>query len=323
MAKDYSDGTSLSNARPYLMRMFIFLVFAGLLLVILSPQLKIAFFTNPGLNGLIIFVLVMGILYAFRQVMALGPEVRWVNNFRRADPGIGVSGRPPALLAPMATMLGDRRGRMQLNALSMRSILDSLGSRLDEQRETSRYMIGLLIFLGLLGTFWGLLNTINSVGDTVKNLSVEAGDPVIVFQNLKAGLEGPLAGMGTSFSSSLFGLAGSLVLGFLDLQAGHAQNRFYNELEEWLSTVTDLSNDFERGPGMLGDTVKRLERIEQALTGNAAAAGGANNASLMALAGQITALTEHMREEQKLVKRMAENQEAIAPLLERLAKQGK
>ncbi len=318
MAKDFSGGTTLSNARPYLMRMFIFLVMVALLMTVLSPKLKTAFFTNPGLNSLIIFVLVLGVLYAFRQVLALGREVRWVNQFRRADPGMGTSIRPPELLAPMATMLGDRRGRMQLNALSMRSILDSLGSRLDEQRETSRYMIGLLIFLGLLGTFWGLLTTVTSVSQTIHNLNVQSTDPVVVFQNLKAGLEGPLGGMGTSFSSSLFGLAGSLVLGFLDLQAGQAQNRFYNELEEWLSTVTDISNDFERSPGMLSDTVKRLERIEQALTNSA---GTANNAPMMALAGQITALTEQMRNEQELIRRMAQNQEALVPLLERLTAQ--
>ena len=315
MAKDFSGGIALSNARPYLMRMFIFLVMVGLLLTVLSPKLKTAFHTNPGLNGLIIFVLVLGILYAFRQVLALGPEVKWVNQFRRADPGL-VQTKAPTLLAPMATMLGDRRGKMQLNALSMRSILDSLGSRLDEQRETSRYMIGLLIFLGLLGTFWGLLTTVTSVSQTIHNLSVESADPVVVFQNLKAGLEGPLGGMGTSFSSSLFGLSGSLILGFLDLQAGQAQNRFYNELEEWLSTVTDISNDFERGPGMLGETMKKLERIEQALNNNGRSSG---DASMMALAGQITTLTEQMRNEQHLIQRMAQNQEALVPLLERLA----
>ena len=315
MAKDFTDGIALSNARPYLMRMFIFLVMVSLLLTVLSPKMKTAFFTNPGLNSLIIFVLVLGILYAFRQVLALGPEVKWVNQFRRADPGLATS-KAPTLLAPMATMLGDRRGKMQLNALSMRSILDSLGSRLDEQREISRYMIGLLIFLGLLGTFWGLLTTVTSVSQTIHGLSVESTDPTVVFQNLKAGLEGPLGGMGTSFSSSLFGLSGSLILGFLDLQAGQAQNRFYNELEEWLSTVTDISNDFERGPGMLGDTMKKLERIEQALNANA---GGANSAPMMALAGQITALTEQMRNEQQLIQRMAQNQEALVPLLERLA----
>lgn len=318
MAKDYTDGTALSNARPYLMRMVIFLALVGLLLTILSPQLRTAYFTNPGLNTLIIAVLVFGILYGFRQVLALGPEVRWVNTFRRADPGLTMA-KPPRLLAPMATMLGERKGRMHLNALSMRSILDSVGSRLDEQRETSRYMIGLLIFLGLLGTFWGLLETVSSVGTTIHNLNVETTDPATVFQNLKAGLEGPLSGMGTSFSSSLFGLAGSLVLGFLDLQAGQAQNRFYNELEEWLSTVTDLSSDFERGPGMLGETAKRLERIEQALTASAGQGAGAN-APMMALAGQITALTEQLRNEQMLIRRLAENQEALMPVIERLSR---
>ncbi len=321
MAKELQDGTALSRPSPYLMRMVLFLILVGFLLAILSPTLKVAYFTNPGLNTLIIGVLVLGILYGFRQVIALGPEIRWVNNFRRADPGLSLP-NPPRMLAPMATMLGDRRGRMQLNALSMRSILDSLGSRLDEQRETSRYLIGLLIFLGLLGTFWGLLTTVSSVGQTIHNLNVETSDPATVFQNLKAGLEGPLSGMGTSFSSSLFGLAGSLILGFLDLQAGQAQNRFYNELEEWLSTVTDISSDFERGPGMLGDTLKRLERIEHALTANVGA-GGSSNAPMMALAGQITALTEQLRNEQVLIRRLAENQEALAPVIERLARGSK
>lgn len=312
MAKDFSDGAALSNPRPYLVRMILFLMLVGFLLAILSPTLRTAYFTNPGLNTLIIGVLTLGILYGFRQILVLNPEVRWVNQFRRADPGLAI---PPAprLLAPMATMLGERKGRMLLNALSMRSILDSIGSRLDEQREISRYMIGLLIFLGLLGTFWGLLTTVTSVGATIHGLNVESSDPATVFQNLKAGLEGPLSGMGTSFSSSLFGLAGSLILGFLDLQAGQAQNRFYNELEEWLSTVTDISGDMERGPAMLGETVKRLERIEQSL------AAGGGNASLLALAGQVTALTEQLKSEQQLIRRLAENQEALRPVLDRLA----
>ncbi|MGV8997122.1 MAG: flagellar motor protein MotA [Parvibaculaceae bacterium] len=315
MSKDYNDGTALSTAQPYLMRMTVFLILAGIVLAVLLPQLQRAFFANAGLNGLIVFVLIFGILYAYRQVWALRSEVRWVNNFRRADPGLGMS-KPPVLLAPMATMLGERRGKMQLNALSMRSILDSLGSRLDESREISRYMIGLLVFLGLLGTFWGLITTVTSVGDTIKNLGVTSSDPVAMFTSLKTGLEGPLSGMGTSFSSSLFGLASSLVLGFLDLQAGQAQNRFYNELEEWLSTVTDLSQDFDRSPGMLGDTMKKLERIEQALTQGT---GKSDHATTMALAGQIAALTEQLRDEQQLIKNMAENQASIAPLLERLA----
>lgn len=313
MAKDYTDGAALSNPRPYLVRMTLFLILVGFLLAILSPKLKTAYLTNPGLNTLILGVLALGILYGFRQLFILGPEVRWVNQFRRADPGL-VMPPPPRLLAPMATMLGERKGRMMLNTLSMRSLLDSIGSRLDEQREISRYMIGLLIFLGLLGTFWGLLTTVTSVGATIHGLNVETSDPATVFQNLKAGLEGPLSGMGTSFSSSLFGLAGSLILGFLDLQAGQAQNRFYNELEEWLSTVTDISGDMERGPGMLGETVKRLERIEQSLAGS-----GANNAPMLALAGQVQALTEQLRHEQQLIRKLAENQEALGPVLDRLA----
>ncbi|MGB5949338.1 MAG: flagellar motor protein MotA [Parvibaculum sp.] len=314
MAKDYTGGAALSTPRPYLVRMILFLLLVGFLLLILSPQLKTAYFTNPGLNTLIIGVLMLGILYGFRQILVLSPEVRWVNEFRRADPGLAI---PPAprLLAPMATMLGERKGRMQLNALTMRSLLDSIGSRLDEQREISRYMIGLLIFLGLLGTFWGLLTTVTSVGATIHGLNIETSDPATVFQNLKAGLEGPLSGMGTSFSSSLFGLAGSLILGFLDLQAGQAQNRFYNELEEWLSTVTDISGAAEPGPGMLGETLKRLERIEQSL----ASGGGANSAPMLALAGQITALTEQIKHEQLLIRRLAENQEALRPVLDRLA----
>ena len=260
-------------------------------------------------------MLLIGILYALRQVLWLSPEVRWVNDFRRADPGLALP-PPPRLLAPMATMLGERKGRMQLNALSMRSILDSLGSRLDEQREISRYIIGLLIFLGLLGTFWGLLTTVASVAGTVQSLDMQASDPATVLTSLKSGLDGPLRGMGTAFSSSLFGLAGSLVLGFLDLQAGQAQNRFYNELEEWLSTVTSLAGEGDPdAPGMLGETARRLRNIEQALS-----AGDPANASMRALAGQITALTEQMQNEQRLIRQLAENQQSLKPVLEEIAR---
>ncbi len=209
----------------------------------------------------------------------------------------------------------ERTGRMSISQQTMRHLLDSIATRLDEARDISRYMTGLLVFLGLLGTFWGLIETVGSVSHIIDGLKV-GGEAGALFDTLKEGLAAPRSGMGISFSSSLFGLAGSLILGFLDLQAGQAQNRFYNELEEWLSTVTDISNDFERAPGMLGDTVKRLERIEQALTNN----GGANaNAPMMALAGQITALTEQLRHEQQLIRRLAENQEALGPVLERLA----
>mgnify|MGYP005838404997 CR=1 FL=1 len=290
-------GVALSRPRPYLTRMFLFLTLVGFLGLILSPQLAKAFMANPGLNGLIVGVLVVGTLYAFRQVLILWPEIRWVNSFRRADPGLALP-KPPKLLAPMATMFGNRTSHVVLSALSMRSLLDSLASRLEEQREISRYMIGLLIFLGLLGTFWGLLATVSSIAGTLDGLDVEANDSLTVFSTLREGLQAPLRGMGTAFSSSLFGLAGSLVLGFLDLQAGQAQNRFYNELEEWLSTVTDIV-------GNNGDT-----------------AGGAAEANhaIMALANQIAALTEQVRAEEHVINGLARNQEALGPVIERLTR---
>src|SRR5499433_1421987 len=231
---------TLSTPGLYLWRMFVFLVLVGLLVAVLHNQLWAAMLNNPGLNLLICVVMVAGILYAFQQVMRLYPEIRWVNAFRIADPGLAISHRP-VLLAPMATRLRDRTGALSLSATSMRSIMDSIGSRLDEARDTGRYLVGLLVFLGLLGTFWGLLDTIQSVGKTIGALDTRAADSVTVFDELKNGLAAPLRGMGTAFSSSLLGLGGSLVLGFLELQAGHAHGRFYNQLEEWLSGITDLA----------------------------------------------------------------------------------
>ena len=212
------------------------------MVVVLYRQIWAAFLANPGLNALIIGVLAIGIALAFRQVIRLFPEVNWVNGFRLADPGIAVE-RPPVLLAPMAALLGDRIGRMAISSQLMRGILDSIAARLDEARDMSRYMTGLLVFLGLLGTFWGLIETVGSVGNVINSLK-PGGDAGAIFDSLKEGLAAPLSGMGISFSSSLFGLAGSLVLGFLDLQTSQAQNRFYTELEDWLSTtVRDLVVD--------------------------------------------------------------------------------
>ncbi len=210
------DPFKVSSPRIYLFRMLIFLVLGALLVIILHRQIWAAFLANPGLNGLIIGVLTIGILLSFRQVLRLFPEVAWVNGFRLADPGIAVE-RSPSLLAPMAVILGDRIGSMSLSTPAMRGILDSIANRLDEARDTSRYMTGLLVFLGLLGTFWGLIETVGSVGKVIEGLRV-GGDAAAMFDALKEGLAAPLGGMGISFSSSLFGLAGSLVLGFLDLQ---------------------------------------------------------------------------------------------------------
>src|SRR5512138_1552388 len=228
--------SKLSSPRIFLVRMLVFLVLCALVMVVIYKQIILAFFANPGLNALIGAVLLIGIILSFRQVIRLYPEVSWVNNFRIADPGLALD-RRPKLLAPMAAILGgERSGRMTISQQTMRHILDSIATRLDEARDISRYMTGLLVFLGLLGTFWGLIETVSSVGNVIQGLKA-SGDTGTMFDSLRDGLAAPLSGMGISFSSSLFGLAGSLVLGFLDLQSSQAQNRFYTELEDWLSTT--------------------------------------------------------------------------------------
>jgi hypothetical protein len=313
--------------------MFVFLVLVGLLVAILHRQLWDAMLNNVGLNGLICFVLVAGILFAFQQVLRLYPEIRWVNAFRIADPGLAISHRP-ILLAPMATMLRDRTGSLSLSATSMRSIMDSIGSRLDEARDTGRYLVGLLVFLGLLGTFWGLLDTIQSVGKTINALDTRAADTVTVFDELKNGLAAPLRGMGTAFSSSLLGLGGSLVLGFLELQAGHAHGRFYNQLEEWLSGITELApggsqtsdyashqlytaiTDMHRAVADLSERVGAMPRLE------AGAAPPAEEA-VKELAKGVDQLVRQMRAEQKVVREWVDEQAAqqseVASVLKDLA----
>src|SRR5215475_1062896 len=260
--------TKLSSPRIFLVRMLVFLVLCALVMVVLYKQIVVAFFANPGLNALIGIVALIGIILSFRQVIRLFPEVAWVNSFRLADPSLAQE-RPPSLLAPMAAILRDQAGRMSITSVTMRTLLDSIAIRLDEAREISRYMTGLLIFLGLLGTFWGLIETVSSVGGVINNLKV-GGDAGAVFDSLRDGLAAPLSGMGISFSSSLFGLAGSLVLGFLDLQMSQAQNRFYTELEDWLSTtVRDLgvvSADIVPSPmgnsaGEIHSVIERLRDV--------------------------------------------------------------
>ena len=205
MANDV-DPLKLSSPRIFLLRMLVFIILVGLIAFVLYKQIQVAFMSNPGLNALIIGVLLIGIVLSFRQVVRLYPEISWVNNFRMADPGLAVD-RPPTLLAPMAAILGSRVGRMSVSAQLMRSILDSIATRLDEARDISRYMTGLLVFLGLLGTFWGLIETVSSVGGVIQGLRA-GGDGGSMFDSLREGLAAPLAGMGISFSSSLFGLAG-------------------------------------------------------------------------------------------------------------------
>jgi hypothetical protein len=320
MARDL-DPFKLSSPRIFLLRMLVFLILCGLIVVVLHKQIIVAFMANPGLNALIITVLVIGILLAFRQVIRLFPEVNWVNGFRLADPGLAVA-RPPVLLAPMATILGDRAGRMSISSLTMRGLLDSIATRLDEARDISRYMTSLLVFLGLLGTFWGLIETVGSVGKVIEGLKV-GGEAGAVFDSLREGLAAPLSGMGISFSSSLFGLAGSLALGFLDLQAGQAQNRFYMELEDWLSTtVRDLSADTIPGVAApSGEMRTAIERLKETV-----AETGSNRqatAAMANLAEAIHGLVGHMRTEQQMIRDWADAQAAqnreVTRLLERIA----
>lgn len=221
----------------FLLRMAAFVVVVLGLAAFLSPGLMNAFHANPGLNCLIFVVFLTGVALNFRQVLILKPEVAWLESWRH---GRVQASEELRLLSPMASMLGERHDKVNLSAMALRSVLDSIASRLDEQRDLARYFIGLLIFLGLLGTFWGLNRTVASIGDIIRSLGVSDNDAATSFEKLKLGLEGPLGGMGTAFATSLFGLAGSLVVGFLDLQAGQAQNAFYNDLEEWLAGQTRI-----------------------------------------------------------------------------------
>jgi len=311
------DPLKLSSPRIFLFRMLVFVVLVGLIAFVLLKQIEVAFMANPGLNALIIGVEAIGIILSVRQVARLFPEIAWVNNFRLADPGLAVD-RPPVLLAPMAAILGSRVGRMAMSTQLMRGILDSIANRLDEARDISRYMTGLLVFLGLLGTFWGLIETVGSVGNVIQGLKATS-DTSNMFDSLREGLAAPLSGMGISFSSSLFGLAGSLVLGFLDLQSSQAQNRFYTELEDWLST-TVYDQGAEPTPGSsvameVRSAVERLrETVDQAGSGKAASVAMAN------LAEAIQGLVHHMRTEQQLIRdwvdSQAEQQREIKKLLE-------
>lgn len=292
----------MTRPKRFLTRILIFLGAVVVAVALIIEPLIGAFLANPALNGLIAGVLIIGIVYICRQLFSLGREVEWIETLRRPESGT-VAGSPPSLLAPMAGMIGNG-GVVSLSAVSLRSILDSISSRLDESRDLSRYMIGLLVFLGLLGTFWGLLQTIGSIGGTIDSLTVQSSDFASVFEDLKTGLKGPLAGMGTAFSSSLFGLAGSLVLGFLDLQAGSAQNRFYNELEEWLSGLTTLSTGGVAGTAIEGDgnvptyvtalleqTAETIRELQVGQGRDQEARTAANN-TLIRLAEQMAALND-------------------------------
>jgi methyl-accepting chemotaxis protein len=303
-----------------------FLIAIGLLAAMVATHLLENFQANPFFNAVIVAVLVFGVLVNLRQVILLAREVEWIETFKRSDPT-----RPlpaPKLLAPMARMFSGReRAKFSLSTPSLRSILDSVYLRLEESRDLSRYLVGLAIFLGLLGTFWGLLVTIRSVADIIGSLGVGA-DPVATFNQLKEQLKQPLSGMSTSFSTSLFGLASSLVLGFLDLQAGHAQNRFYNELEEWLSGMTRLSSGALHGDGeasvpayvqaLLEQTADGLERMQRALTESERERHNSSD-QLAELNTQLSRLADLLGRESREMRGMSQTQEELKNVLKTLA----
>jgi hypothetical protein len=317
----------MTQPMVFVWRMAGFLAFVAVVVVALFDQLQHAFAANPVLNAVILAVLLFGIGWNLRQVMALRHEVAWIEGFRSvrgADAPV-----QPRLLGPMASMLSARRSeRVSLSAIALRSVMDGILSRLDETRELSRYMVGLLIFLGLLGTFWGLLLTISSVADVIGSMSVGSGDLNALFNQLKTGLARPLEGMGTAFSTSMLGLAGALVLGFMDLTAGQAQNRFTNELEEWLAGLTRLSSgpSGQDGDGsipayvnaLLEQTAENLDGL-QAILARGEEGRAETSRALVTLTERLTVLTEQMRANNALMLRVAEGQAGIAPALARLA----
>jgi hypothetical protein len=322
----------MTKPSGYLIRMLLFLAAVGVVAALLSPVLITAFFNNPVLNSLILLILLLGILWNLNQVLRLRPEVRWLETYQTSRSRLAAL-PSPKLLAPMASMLAMREGQgrqdgrhITLSATAMRSLLDGLSSRLDESRELSRYMTGLLIFLGLLGTFWGLLKTVSSVSEVIGGMTLGNGDMNMMFDQLKSGLVKPLAGMGTAFSASMYGLAGALVLGFLDLTAGQAQNRFFNELEEWLAGLTRLSSGaLAEGDAsvpvyvqaLLEQTAENMEGLQQVLVRDEQNRIQMNQA-VVTLNERLGSLGEAMRGNQALMTRIAETQAALGPALQRL-----
>jgi hypothetical protein len=318
----------MSNPLPYLVRMLLFLAAVAGLAFVLRHDLLRVFLNTPILNGVIVGVLAIGIFFVMRQVISLWPEVRWLRRFQHREQGAPLLETDSInLLAPMAAMMGDRQDHFRLSPTATRAMLDGIATRLDERRELTRYLIGLLIFLGLLGTFWGLLETIGAVADAINGLQVTGGDAVQMFAKLKASIDGPLKGMATAFGASLFGLSGSLVLGFLELQASQAQGRFHIELEEWLAGATRLSSGspvegeqgvsayvealLERTAEGLDELTRTLRRSEESREATAGATA--------TLVERLAALAEAMRSQQTLLARLAEHSVELRGTVNRLS----
>ena len=314
----------MTRPAVFLLRMLVFLAAVLLLVALLHAQLFEAFAANPLLNGVILCVMGLGIAWNIRQVLMLRQEVDWLEAFQRPRNGAPAKASP-RLLAPMASMFASRRSeKVSLSAPAMRGVLDGISARLDESREISRYATSLLIFLGLLGTVWGLILTIGAVASVIADMNVGTADVNMMFNQLKAGLARPLAGMGIAFSSSMLGLAGALVLGFLDLTAGQAQNRFFNELEEWLAGLTRISAgagmEAEGGSipayvhALLEQTAENLEGMQTAMA-RGEEGRNSTSAAIAQLAERLSVLTEQMRATQVLMQRVAEQNASLAPAM--------
>jgi hypothetical protein len=328
-----SMRATMSSPRRYLIRMTIFVIVVAIVAAVLAPGVSSAFLSNPALNSVILCATLFGIVFCFRAVLNLAPDIRWIGAYLAQRNGSRTPAPQPRLLAPIARVIGEQQGELSLSPLALRSLLDGVGARLSESREISRYLIGLLIFLGLLGTFWGLLETVRSASGVIAGLNMEATDIGAAFASLKHGLEAPLQGMGTAFSASLFGLSGSLALGFLELQASQAQNRFYNELEDWLSANTRLSaGPREGGPefeisesvfpayveSVVAQTAENLEALRR-LTVQAEEERRGQGGVLGAVANQLASIDDHLQGQQALTARLADGQAATAAVLTRLA----
>jgi hypothetical protein len=297
-------------------------------LILTFPALRGVFLAKPVLNAFVGAVFLFGILTCFWQVIQLAQSVTWVRDFVRNRPGQEFS-KPPRLLAPLASLLRSRGARMQISSSSARSILDSVGARIDEQRDITRYLGNLLIFLGLLGTFYGLATTVPEMVNTIRSLAPQDGETrAQVFDKLMQGLEGQLGGMGTAFSSSLLGLAGSLVVGLLELFVSHGTNRFYRELEEWISTITRLgfsSGEGEAGPGSdlsaVGGALDTLAEQMEALQGmylQADAGRAETDARLAAVSAALERLSERLEAgggQAEALQRIADGQDRVVAAL--------
>ncbi len=309
--------------------MVIALAFVGVAVFFLYKPISAVFNANPVLNGAIVGIFGIGLIACFWQVLLLISAVNWLEGFAIDRPGHEFV-NPPRLLVSLASILRDRRARASVTTSSSRAILDAVATRIDEMRDITRYITNLLILVGLLGTFWGLIDAITSVGSSVRGLTVESDDVGDIFEALKLAILQPMDGMGTAFSSSLFGLAGSVVLGFIELQASQSQNRFYNDLEEWLSSFTRLSSGAAGGiaegegsvpvyvQALLEQTADSLENLQRIMA-RSEESRVSGNQTLLQLSERLASLTDQMRTERDLMVKLAEGQMELKPILQRIA----